>query len=394
MSPLRVIFFGDVENCLKELHHDLKRLNIRVLGAFADLDAAGESLGNLQRANRQLFIIQYSEKNDIKTIERLNNSFAGWPILVIVPHDANAQMLMQITRAGASQIITLPLVSEDFQKALIQIARQFGFELSSTQIIAVCGAMEGAGTTSLAITLCAELIQLYQTSVILIDFARQIGQVASYLNLEPQYTTKHLFNEPDRIDSTLVKQTLTPVEGEPNWKVIAAPFHLHPPLVIRAKDAHRVLALTRELVPFVVIDLPFLFDDAFFHTLATADQIVLVGQPILPSVKVMRMLAQHLKTGRFPRQQYYVLNRFNSKTSVFSTDRLREAVGVDTLHIISDEPVIFTQAVNLGSPLYKINKNSLARKSIQDLTRLLVKNEPVTPTKKTSSVWQRLVGSK
>jgi Flp pilus assembly CpaE family ATPase len=389
MYPLKVIYIGRSNESFKEVQKELFRLNIQIVANFADLQAARTGLVEISRTQRQLFLIQFTSQEDLATIEHFANAFEGWPILVLIPDRFPESVLLQVNRAGASQTVTAPYEFEAFQKALVRIARQCGFEITPTQLIAVVGAMEGAGATSLAVNFCAELVRQYDTSVLLIEMARQVGMVSSYLNLEPTYRTKHLFGEPDRIDLTLVKQTMVAVNGQDKWKVIAAPCHLLPPLNIRPKDALRLVSYARELAQFIVIDWPFLFDDTFFQVSNLADHILLVGQPILPSLRIMRAIQQHFKDSTFKGKLHPIINRYNSKTTAFSVERLKEALGVQSLHILSDEPFLFTQAVNLGVPLHEVAGQAHTLQEIRGITQSVVQSDLPT-AKKPSSMMGKL----
>jgi len=390
MFPLKVNYIGHSSQCLSDLQYSLDLHRIKLSNTYVDFASAHKGLQHVANKSRQLFIVEYSDKEHLKVLEQLTTAFDGWPILVVAPSDIPSHDLLQITRSGASQIVTFPLNTDDLHKVLQLLARQFSLQIHSSKLIAISSVVGGGGATSLAINICAEIVENYQVPVILIELARQIGQVAAYLNIEPEFNTKDVFKNPERMDDTLIKQVLVNVDGNNLWNVLTGPSHIQSPIIMNPKDVVRLLTIAGELAQIIVIDLPCTYDDVFMHVLSRADQFVIVGQQILPALRVMKMLVNQLNDDRIKREHYYVMNRFNSKIGGYSIDRLTEAIGVDQLVAIPDEPATFAQAANLGVPLRKISANSEALAQINRLTAKLVNQKPVQTEAAKVSTWTKL----
>ena len=82
---------------------------------------------------------------------------------------------MQVNRAGAAQVVQLPLDRNDFHSALIMIAAQFGRTSLDRHVFAVTGATGGCGATTIAVNLAAEIANQIGQSTILAEMTLQMA---------------------------------------------------------------------------------------------------------------------------------------------------------------------------------------------------------------------------
>src|SRR5437868_6972303 len=152
MYPFKVALVGCDAEVLATVRRELTVQSIEVQDIVQDLKALLASRPTPQ-AEKLLFIVQINTPYELAEVERVNDVFPGWPILVLLDIRKRSALLLNTMRAGAAQIVLLPMTPEDFRLALDRIARQFGYPTDHARLVAVCGAQEGCGVTALTINL-------------------------------------------------------------------------------------------------------------------------------------------------------------------------------------------------------------------------------------------------
>jgi pilus assembly protein CpaE len=318
----------------------------------ADLDAARDEA--LRRpGDAHLFIVQFGPGDDPSWLSVLTGSLPGQPVLALLPPGADLAKLLAAQRAGAAQVVPLPWQPDDFLRALDCLALQFAPPARDARVVAVCGVSGGCGATTLALNLAFELAQAggpqRPRSVLLAELVRQMGTLATYLDVEPPLTVHELLCDPSRLTAHGVRQALTAVA--PGLDVLVGPYLDITPGAVSPRHLCQLVELCRRLAGLVVLDVPCSFDDLQFETLALADDVVLVGVQSVSSVRTLKMVRDTLEREEGIKNQRLVINRYEPAMPGFSAGRLAELLGVDrVLTVANDYPSVMS-ALNHGKPL-------------------------------------------
>ncbi|HMP01516.1 MAG TPA: hypothetical protein PKD86_09150 [Gemmatales bacterium] len=374
--------------CLSAVQRELIGLRIRIAGTFVDVESAVTELARQKNKERHLLIVQLHSNPGHDAIAKLNNRFEGWPILALIPGEASAQMLLQASRAGAAQFVSLPVQSNEMKEALNRLALQFGFRVQHSKVVAISGVSEGAGATSLAINLADEMAHRFEMQVMLVELTRRSGRLAVHLNLKPRFTTSQIFQDPERFDVNLLKKTLVPVHD--HLHVLAGPPTPLAQSERQSKDVLRLLTLARDLASLVIVDMPYDFDDTYVQTMLHAEVAVLVGQPVLPSVHSMGLIRSLLQQQHYAGQMIHVFNRYNPGSGGYDADQIRKSLDLNDLATVAEEAASFNKSANLGRPLREIAPHSKALKDIRRLADLI--NADETAPRQHPGLWTRLLG--
>ncbi len=331
---------------------------------------------------RRLFIVHLDSVSELASIKRLSSFFPGNPILVLMDASGDSSIPIQAMRMGASQIVTLPMQADDFKLALDCIANQFAAPVAN-QVIAVAGVTGGCGATTLAINIAFEIAQAHENlRVVLAELSLQVGKLPLYLNVEPRYTTHDLIKDIHRIDLYFMQQALTPIVER--FSILAGPYHSVSPLVVPSADVLLLIECLRQLADVVVLDVPCTYDAIYFDTLNAADQVVLVGEQKVPSIRSLQMVNGSL--GEKP--HHLLLNRYDPNLPGFGTDRLKTMLHVDELLTVASDYAAVSSAVNQGLPLRLKEPRSRVLADISQLAMTLIPAEGSAETiRKGSSVF-------
>src|SRR5262249_13541934 len=152
-----------------------------------------------------------------------------------------------------------------------------------------------------------------------------------------------------RLNSAGLRQSLTTVM--PGLDVLVGPYQDITPGIVSPRHVYQLLELCRRLSSVVVLDVPCVFDDLHFETLALADQVVLVGTQTVSAVRTLQMVREALDREEGIQSPFLVINRYDANVPAFSAERLAELLGVEQiLTVANDYPSVMT-ALNHGKPL-------------------------------------------
>jgi pilus assembly protein CpaE len=232
------------------------------------------------------------------------------------------------------------------------------------KIIAVYSPKGGVGCTMMATNLAVGL-DTADTPTVLVDAALQFGDVAVALNLQAKNTFVDLAARSEELDTDYVADVL--IHHESGLRVLAAPPRPEMADEISALQVRNVLQFLKREFAYVVVDTSSNMDDITLAVLDTADLLVTISTPEIPSIKDTRLLFDLLGVLEFPKQRvFFVLNRMDRKAGITA-----EAVS-ENLKVPVDGEVPFDEkavasSINRGTPLLLNDKGQPVARSLLSL---------------------------
>ena len=392
MYPLNTLLIG----CTDDVHGDLRRELVNLSAAIEGEYPDARSCLTFVLANpsvKRLIVFYPKSAAEIVQLERLNEAIVGQPILALVDPAIDPSLMVRAMRAGAAQVVRLPLQTDDFRAAMTRIALQFGHEVSPSRVITVLGATEGSGNTSIALNLAAELGRLSGAPCLLSEGAVGFGRLANYLNIKPQETLVDLINDIDRVDIERVRRAITIIDD--SLHVLTGSYSNIAPTALNTEHVLRLLSFGKQLGDTIVIDGRYSFEELDFEFMAHSQQLVLVVQPNLPSLyglkRVMDLLAQRESLA----QQYVVVNRYSPSSKEFSIRTLERALDIPKMFPVANDWSSFQAAENAGQTLRAAAPGSPALSDITTLARAILGMPAETPMRGWSflNTWNHVIQS-
>ena len=269
-------------------------------------------------------------------------------------------------RAGASQVVPLPIQPDDFKAAMDCISQQYGHSSAQNQAICVSGVTGGCGATVLAVNLANEIASQHGRHVILSELSLQIGKLAAYLDINPEHTTFDLLNDGERVDPQMIQRALTHVADR--LDVLAGEYRAITPVAASAASVIRLVDYCRSLSNVALFDVPCTYDDMYFETLAIADQVVLVGEQKIPSIRTLKLVCEALSRIDGARKLHIIINRYDPRMPGFGVDRLKTLLEVNDIITVCNDYAAVMASINHGRPLRLEAPRSPA---LADITKLV-----------------------
>ncbi len=384
MYPLKVIVIGCDDDLLPHVRRELANQSVRVEAEAPDAGSVIAALRPTQ-GDKRLLILHMKSTREVEDLKRLVAAFAGWPVLALIDAGGKqadfSEMILGAMRAGAGQVVPLPLHAEDFKTAMDCFASQVVYAARDKKVIAVAGVTGGCGGTTLAVNLAYEIAHLLDRRCILADLSLTMGMVAASLNVEPRYTMQDLLADVRRVDVDLVRRVLFKVTD--NLQILAGPHKIIAPPPNPPQDVLQVVHILKQLADVVVLDVSCTYNDLYFEVLANASQVVLVCEQTVPSIRALKLIREALGRADADDSEYLVINRYDPKVHGFTVADLAKLLQVPAWHPIDNDWAAVVASVNHGVPLRLEAPQSRALRDIDSLARTLlaVGDQPEVKTK-------------
>lgn len=235
-------------------------------------------------------------------------------------------------------------------------------------VIVFQGMSGGAGTTTLATNLAVELAgEKNVPGVCLLDLNLQFSAIASYLSIEETDQIGDAYQSIGTLDTDSFEECLR--SFGPKLRVFPGPREVLPVDALARGEGTRLISLTQQCAPLVIIDMPHVLTDWSEEVFSAADAVVCVAQQDVRSVRNARkfrdqLLESNVNMGHF----VYALNRCPSDLDQEWCDKLQHfelGLGQKISHFFPDGGVEVGAACDMGSPLLKFATRNVLRKSLQ-----------------------------
>jgi pilus assembly protein CpaE len=320
--------------------------------------------------------------SDVGSTVRTVLSLSPESCVVVTGADVTPATISRAVSAGARGFILRPFEASDLA-ATIRDAHTNLAELRRLQrgdlpaahnrgmIITVYSPKGGVGCTTIATNLAVALSTRSKRRVAVVDLDLQFGDVGVALDLRSANSVVDLIAHEEQLDASVVEDVF--VRHESGVHVLVAPEHVgmadsaDPVRIVRAIDA------LRDHFAYIVCDLWSSLDDLTLGMLRTADQVVLVTTPELPSLKnIRRVIAA--TTLLADERTHIVLNRHPGKAGVSIAD-VEKNLGRRVSSTIPSEGIGVTDAINQGISMFDSRARVRASQSYMRLADAVLRDE-------------------
>jgi pilus assembly protein CpaE len=177
------------------------------------------------------------------------------PALFALLHDRSPDLMKRVLRAGADELLFLPLDPGDATRALLKISESRRREEDHVRggvIVSLVSLIGGIGVTSLAANLALALRYAFDKRVAAMDLDLQTGGLSVFLNLEPERTIMTLTEGTRKLDSIQLESALS--KHASGVYLLAAPKRIEDSELVSDATVGATLDLMRQLFDFVIVD--------------------------------------------------------------------------------------------------------------------------------------------
>ena len=295
--------------------------------------------------------------------------------LIAAAYDPPLSLVRTLVRAGAHDVVPLPLDVADLETSLLPVAdeirrRDTVARSANGKLVAVIKSVGGVGATAMLSQLAiraAENERRYGREVCLIDFDIQFGDAAFQLGLKPSLTIFDLIDAGDRLDNELLRATTT--EHSSGLKIVAGSNTMMPLDALTSDQLVSILDIAKHEFGTVFVDLPANWTNWSLSLIAQADLVLLVTELSITGLHRARRQLDLMREQDLANVDLrLIVNRFEK--GLWRTVRqgdVQQALGRDVSYTIANEPAVMHPATERGVPIAEIKRKSAVGKDIDIL---------------------------
>ena len=366
--------------------------DINIIGEFDD---AINSYAEITEMHPNLVIVDISQRTQLTLdiIVKLSKNLRNAKIIVL-SYDMDSQTVIKALRAGAREYLVKPLIEADFIESVEKIKDLILGNINDTtkcKVITAFSNKGGMGKTSIATNLAVEIANLTNEKVALVDLNFQMGDVTTFLDLNPAFDTSYVVNNLERIDETFLLSTLEKYK-DTSLYVLADPPDLEQAEVITSENITTLINVLRSVFSYVIIDTTSSFDGKTITALDNSDLILLIAVLNLPSVRNCQRCFDLFKRLGYQKDKIkLIVNRYMENDEIKIED-VEDVLGHNVYYKVPNNYFTIINAMNKGVPVSDINHQSNIAKAFRELAALLSDNYTYTSTKHAKREEQGFLG--
>jgi pilus assembly protein CpaE len=273
--------------------------------------------------------------------------------------------------AGIADVLPLPTTRESaifsIEKA-VHAARRSEEASAGGRVVTVFSPKGGSGKSVVATNLAVAASALAKKRTLLVDLDLQFGDAAIMLGVSPNSTVRELIGTPTELDAE--KLSVYTERHSSGVSVLPAPMNPEEAELVREEAIRSLLTVARSAYDLVVVDTAPFFYGPMLATLDQTDQLLLLCNPDVPTLKNVRLTLKTLELLSFGEDRLrMVLNRANP--AVMDRGDVEAALDRKVDYVLPLDPTV-PQAVNQASPAVLADPETPFSAAMLELARSIV----------------------
>jgi pilus assembly protein CpaE len=352
------------------------------------LDAAIAYLQENQTPN--LLILESSAPNAtmIAQIDELASHCDEGVQVMVIGNTNDIGLYRQLMSRGVSEYLVPPVAPVQIVRSISQLFADPDAPFVGKSI-SVIGAKGGVGASTLAHNLAWALSESAGVNTALIDLDLSFGTTALDFNHENQQTIADALLAPERVDDVVVSKLLAKVTDR--LSLFTAPATVSQIMDIPASSYTSIIDTVRRVMPYVVLDMPHAWNEWTYATLLGSDEVILVCQPDLASLRNGKNIIDELKAQRpndAPPKLVVNMMGVPKRPEIPAKD-FAAAIDVEPSIVLPFDPQLFGTASNNGQMISETDASAEASMAVDQLAGALTGRAVVQQQK---SLLKKLLG--
>lgn len=320
--------------------------------------------------------------------------FAAKTAIVCLSNKADPDTIIAAMRSGCSQFVRIPIDSNDLSGAFDRIrTSRMPVAATTTQRFGIIGCAGGAGSTTLACNLAAELAGMTNRPAAIVDLNLELGDVACAFDCTPKYSISDVCREGIEVDRAMLENAIEKLPG--NIYMLARPDKIEDVYQITSEGIEAMLGVIGEVCPYTVVDLPRLMFSITSAAVNRIDRFLLVMQLSVPYVRNTKRIIECLQHAGVPRDRIeIIINRAQANHARLTAEEVEKHLKQPVFGMIPNDYKRVTESRDLGHPIVHGAPNSPARLAIQQIAKKLVGANEDNSKQDRGGLFKKLLGRK
>jgi pilus assembly protein CpaE len=370
-GALRVLLVGEADDRRKEVKAALAGVGDPSLDMFEAAPGAPSPTNGGQPPDVTMVLFNGTNEEASLNFLQSQSEINPRPVLFALLQERSPVLMRRILRAGADELLFLPLDIGDATRALLKISetRRRAERQAGGIIVSMVSTVGGVGVTSLAANLALALRYTLNKRVAMVDLDLQTGGLSVFLNLEPERTIMQLCESDRKIDSIQLESAMTKhISG---IYVLAAPKRIEDSELVADKTIGAVLELMRQLFDFVVVDCGGYIDENAVAAWERSDHLFYVlDQSIAAARCAWRFVDLFGRLGLSGVEPSFILGRYQPHHPI-SEEQITHTLGRPIYAKVPRDEKVLERVQLRAQDLWQVAPGSPLARSVEDLARRL-----------------------
>lgn len=291
------------------------------------------------------------------------------------------QLLLDAMRSGVQDFMPKPVSVEALRNMLSRVSGDLDVtEIPSlNKLIVVMGSKGGVGTTTVTVNLGVQLATYAHKKVVILDFARPLGNVHLLLDLHPRFGVRDAVENLNRLDSHFFSGLLT--QHKTKLEILGGAAQPEEWQTIHVPLLERIVNVAQNNCDVVLLDMGSQFSSEWSPILRMSRMVMIVAEANVPALWTLdRRLVALSGFGMEPDRARIIINRWH-KGDEEVLKSIEKNVNRPIFACIPNDYRKASEAVNLGTPLLQNHNNLLSNRYRQIAAQLSGMDSTSVPKK-------------
>ena len=265
---------------------------------------------------------------------------------------------VQVEVAGAKEFLPKPVLRDDLIRVLSVLSSiNPDNESQQSKIITLYSNKGGIGKTTIAINLAAELAKVTKTKVALIDLNLQLGDISTFLNLNPAFDVNYVIkNMLDKDEDIFIKAFEK--YKDTSLYVLSDPSYIEQSESITPQQITELFRALKKVFPYIVVDMSANIDANSLKILDCSDWIIFTTIVNIPAIRNAQRCLNLFRSRRYPKDKVkIIINRYMDNDEIKVED-IENTLGEKIYWKVPNNYFTIMEAVNKGVIIEEINPAS------------------------------------
>jgi pilus assembly protein CpaE len=341
------------------------------LGASSNGNGKGSANGNGHAAPDVVMVVfNGDEEGSLNYLQEVGETEPR-PAIFALLHERSPGLMKRVLRAGADELLFLPLDTGDATRALLKISESRRREDQSGMgtVVSLVSLIGGVGVTSLAGNLALALRYSLDKRVAVIDLDLQTSALSVFLNVEPDRTVMALAEGEKKIDSIQLEGALS--KHSSGIYLLAAPKRIEDSELVTDGAIGNVIEIMRQLFDYVIVDCGTHIDAGKVAAWERSQQLFYVlDQSIGAARCAWRFVDLCGRLGLNNLEPAFVISRFISNHPI-SEEQLSHTLARPIYAKIPRDEKVLERVQLSAQDLWQVAPNSPLTKAVEEMARKL-----------------------
>ena len=285
--------------------------------------------------------------------------------IVITSVDYSTDMIIKAMRMGAREFLPKPIIKEHLKRVFAIFLQQTENNSSISKIITIYSNKGGIGKTTIATNLAYELARSTKDKVALVDLNLQLGDVSTFLNLNPTFDVAYFINNIVEKNSSSFLEAFERYR-DTSLYVLSDPNYIEQAEALTVQKVENLLNALKKHFSYIVVDMSSNIDANSLKILDKSDYILFTTIVNIPAIRNTQRCLNLFASRRYAKDKVkIVINRYMENEEINIED-IESTLGEKIYWKIPNNYFSIMEAINKGVPIKEVNANSNISNNFSD----------------------------